>query len=103
MFKICLNNFASSAYKNKSAPLVQQAVKSLIKIINNNGPRIEPCGIPLRTCLQYEKKPLTRTLCLLLTKKDSIHLIISILILYECSLLINLLCGTLSKAFSRSV
>jgi len=39
----------SSAYKNNSDALLQLSTKSLIKIINNKGPKIEPCGIPLRT------------------------------------------------------
>jgi len=60
-FKICLNNFASFAYTNNSAPLVQRSAKSLIKIINNNGPRVEPCGILLSICCQCEKKPLGLT------------------------------------------
>jgi len=31
--------------------------------MNNKGPKIEPYGIPLRTALQKEKKPLILTLC----------------------------------------
>jgi len=42
-------------------------------IINNRGPTIEPCGIPLITAAQFEKVSLTRTLCFLFAKKHSIQ------------------------------
>lgn len=45
----------------------------------------------------------TRSLCVLLIEKDSIHSITSAFILYEYNLLSILSCGTLSKDFSRSV
>jgi len=68
--EICLNNLASSAYKNSSDPLLHFSNKSLMKIMNNKGPRIEPWGIPLSTSLQKEKKPLILTLCRLFNRKD---------------------------------
>jgi len=49
---ICLNNFASSEHKNNLDPFEQHSAKLLMKIINNNRPKIEPCRIPLRTCRQ---------------------------------------------------
>jgi len=51
-----MNKLASSAYKNNLDPLLQLSTKSLIKIINNERPKIELCGIPLRTSFQEEKK-----------------------------------------------
>jgi len=47
------------------------------------------------------KVTINSTLCLPLTRNDSIHLINCGLTLYEHNLLINLLCGTLSKAHSK--
>jgi len=36
-------------------PFEQHSAKSLMKIINNKRPKIEACGILLRTCRQEEK------------------------------------------------
>jgi len=39
---ICWNSLASSAYKNNSDALLQPSTISLIKIINNKEPKLEP-------------------------------------------------------------
>jgi len=54
---------SSSAHKNNSDPVLQLSAKSLIKIINNKGFRIKPCGIPLRTSYQKGKKLLILPPC----------------------------------------
>jgi len=38
-------------------------------ITNNSGPKIEPCGIPLKTVAHDENESFICTLCLLLVKK----------------------------------
>jgi len=45
MFK----NFASSANKYISVLCLQKSGKSFKNIINHNGPKMLPCGIPLNT------------------------------------------------------
>ena len=49
IIKVCLNSFASSAYRKMLLTSPQTSGKSLMKIINNSGPRMLPCGIPLIT------------------------------------------------------
>jgi len=53
---ICRNNLASSAYKNNSDALLQLSTKSLMKNINNERPKIELCGIPLRTLFAFQQQ-----------------------------------------------
>jgi len=58
---------------------LQISGKSLMYVINNMGPRIVPCGIPLITLVYSEKKPFINfTLCFLKHKKDLIQFIILI-------------------------
>ena len=64
-------------------------------IINRNVPKIDPCGIPLKTLAQLENSPVTITLCFQSDRKFVIHSIILLCILYDLSLLISRLCGTL--------
>jgi len=56
---------------------IQKYVRSIITVINqpvikiiNKGLEIEPCGIPLRTSLQKDKKPLILTICIILPRND---------------------------------
>jgi hypothetical protein len=81
------------------------ANQSDIEIIQNNntGPSTEPCGIPLVTLCHFYTDPFSCTLCLQLLRKFLTHTQVWLLIPYERSLLISLMCGTLSKAFIKSV
>ena len=45
----------SSAYKSTAADCLSTNGKSLMKIKNNNGPRIEPWGIPHVTEAESDK------------------------------------------------
>jgi hypothetical protein len=77
--------------------------KSLINITNNTGPSTEPCGIPLVTLCHFDTDPFSCTLCLRLLRKFLTYTQVWLLIPYERSLLISLMCGTLSKAFIKSI
>ena len=76
---------------------------SLIYITKSIGPRTLPCGIPLVTWWHLDSVSFTITFCILLLRKLSTHLITFSLILYLCILCRSLLCGTLSKAFIKSI
>jgi hypothetical protein len=76
------------------------ANQSDIEIIQKS---TEPCGIPLVTLCHFDTDPFSCTLCLRLLRKFLTHTQVWLLIPYECSLLISLMCGTLSKAFIKSV
>ena len=65
----------------------------------SRGPRTVPCGIPDVTSCQFDSFLFTATFCLLLEMKASIQFTISLLIFRLFNLLINLLCGTVSKAY----
>ena len=73
--------------------------KSFMNVLNSKEPNIEPCGISLRTEVHFEKLTFILTHCLLFLSKASIKSISKGSKLYLFNLLINLLCGTLSKAF----
>src|SRR2546425_9361165 len=103
MFEIHLYTFASSANKNILLRLLQTSGKSLMKIINNKGPKTVSCGIPLRTLFDPDNTPFILICCILLHKKASIHAINFSCTLYDISFLNNRLWGTLSEAFSKSV
>jgi hypothetical protein len=98
---IVLYNFVSSANMNTSEST--QSGKSLINTTNKIGPSTDPCGIPLVTLCHYDNSPLTCTRCLRLLRKLRIHKHVWSLILYDLSLFMRRLCGTLSKAFMKSV
>jgi hypothetical protein len=68
--------------------------KSLINITNNTGPSTEPCGIPLVTLCHFDTDPFSCTLRLRLLRKFLTHTQVWLLIPYERSLLISLMCGT---------
>jgi hypothetical protein len=97
---IALYNFVSSANMNTSEST--QSGKSLINTTNKIGHSTEPCGIPLVTLCHCENSPLTCTRCLQLLRKLRIHKHVWSLILYDLSLFMRHLCGTLSKAFMKS-
>ena len=69
----------------------------------SRGPRTVPCGIPDVTSCQFDYFPFTATFCLLFEMKASIQFTISLLIFRLFYLLISLLCGTVSKAFLKSM
>src|SRR5437867_2614344 len=75
---------------------------SFINIINNIGPRTEPCGTPLVTSTQSNTHPLRTTLCFLPFNHSSIHCLTLPCIPISCNLYNSLLCETLSKAFCKS-
>jgi hypothetical protein len=58
---------ASSAYNKKLNPS-QAFGKSFIKIRNNNGPKIEPCGTPQLIFTIEELNELMDTYCFLLLR-----------------------------------
>ena len=62
---MCLNSFASSAYRKMLLTSPQTSGKSLMKIINNSGPGMLPCGIPLITFIHDKNLLLILTLKLL--------------------------------------
>src|SRR3989442_15912367 len=86
---ICSPKVASSANKNILLRLLQTSGKSLMKIINNKGPKTVPCGIPLRTLFDPDNTPFILTCCILLHKKASIHAISFSSTLYDVSFLNN--------------
>jgi len=45
-----------------------------MNIMNNKGPKTDPCGTPLITEVEHKTWPLSTTCCFLLLKKFSIHL-----------------------------
>ena len=67
------------------------------------GPRTDPCHIPYIMSCQFDSLPFTTTFCLLLEMNASIQFTISLLIFRLFNLLISLLCGTVSKAFLKSM
>ena len=73
-----------------------------MKIVNNIGPRILPCGIPLTTGSGGDNFPPTLTLCCLPDRKDLIHLNKLPWIPYALNLMSSLSWGTESKAFLKS-
>ena len=77
--------------------------KSFMYNTKGRGPRTVPCGIPDVTSCQFDSFPFTATFCLLLEMKASIQFTISLLIFILFNLLISLLCGTVSKAFLKSM
>jgi len=82
--------FASSSKKYLFVLCSQKSGKSFINIINNNGTKMLPCGIPLNTKLHSDNLPFNLTLCFQLHKKALIHFIVSLSIPYEASLLLPL-------------
>ena len=66
------------------------------------GPSTDPWGTPLNTCNQDDTTPLMRTLCILLWSHSLTHCNTLPLISRFSNFKINLLCGTLSNAFTKS-
>src|SRR6266516_2501797 len=101
--QICLKYFCTFLHHQQIKKILlkflQTSAKSLIKMINNNGPKTVPCGIPLRTLFEKDNTPFILTCCILWHKKASIHAISFLSTLYDKSLHNNRLWGTLSKAF----
>ena len=75
----------------------------MMKIINNMGPIIEPCGTPLKTSFHCESFPATFTHCFLFFKKYFIHSSISPVNPRLSILMINLSWATEPNAFAKSV
>ena len=88
---------------NKRTFDVKFSGKSLIKIRNNNGPVTVPWGTLESTLTQSENSPLITTRCFLFVRKVLIQLRVLPLMPYLFSLMSNRLCGTLSKAFAKSI
>src|SRR3989442_8712627 len=91
------HNLESSA--NFSTLFFTLSSKSLINIVNNNGPSIEPCGTPLVTSAQSEYSPFTLPLCLLPSNQFSIQSVNLPIIPASLTFSISISCGTLSNAF----
>jgi len=66
---------STSAANSQDFTVFRTSGKSLIYITNNNGPRLLPCGMPLKTANQLENFPLTRTLKCLSLRNAFTHLI----------------------------
>ena len=68
---------------NKYILLDILSIMSLMKMINNNGPRTLPCAIPLVTLDHVEYVPLITTRCELFVKKVLIRSRIGLVIPYS--------------------
>ena len=67
MFVLCKNKFVSSAKINGLA-CVRQFGRSLMYKMNNNGPRIDPCGTPFLILMASDLAPSIITTCVLLLR-----------------------------------
>ena len=101
LFVIALNILMSSANRNV-LDLVKSG-RSFTYRTNNKVPKTDPCGIPDVTLCQFNYFPFTATFCRLFVMNASIQLTKSFLMLKLFNLLISLVCGTVSKAFSKSI
>ena len=66
------------------------------------GPSTVPCGTPESTVASSDSSPSITTFIFLFLRKFANQLLIEPLTPYSSSLLSNLLCGTVSKAFEKS-
>ena len=76
-YKLAFRNLKKPQKHFTQISLLQISGKSLIKIINNKGPKTVPCGIPLRTLFETDNTPtpFILTCCSLWHKKALIHAI----------------------------
>ena len=65
--------------------------RSFMKIVNKIGPKMLPCGIPLKTDVGSDIDLPTLTLCNLLSRNDLIHFKILPVTLYSFSFVSNLM------------
>ena len=68
IYRVCSQNCpcqkGPTVAEQNNLMFMQIFTKSLMNVINRNGPIIDPCGIPLNTSAQHESSPFTLTLVL---------------------------------------
>ena len=77
-------------------------IKSLMNMTNSRGPCTYPCCAPLFTDIHLNSLQLITTLCLLPTNITQIQDATYLLLPCPAIFVINILCGTWSKAYLRS-
>ena len=77
--------------------------RSFMYSTNGIGPNTLTCGIPLVTLLHFDGAPFIISFCFLFSRKFSIHFTVYSSMPYDLILCINLLYGTWSKAFIKSM
>ena len=103
MLSLAVLRVPSSANKSHwTDARVRHRGKSLIKMQNRSGPRIDPWGTPLVTDISWEYVPFTSTHCRRSCKQDRKKAILAMLKLYVDSFFSKISWWTRSKALRKS-